>query len=370
MTPKQRFLTAVARGTPDVVPCAPLIHHRYAHRLLQRSDWRAVFEVHQRLGSVHYRGPIGIGWRAQLPPGYQGREEVVSQVGSRVATRGWLTTPRGQLTWLHVQGMIPSDPLTGKLVEPAVKQPEDWRIYADWLEQQAAHGEPDTTTAREAFAVMGEEGVASVGLGCIFSSLGWARGMEALIYDLYDCPELLEACAAPLREMQLRQAAAFAALPNEVAWIDICWATGAELSLEHLERWVLRDARPVIATIHSQPGHYVGYYTLGRIRRYLPALVDSGVDFVETFEPNQGDITLAEAKRLYGERICLMGNFDCVVLARGTVEEARAEARRCLREGMAGGGYVMVTGDEVPADAQWDNLRAMVEVCAEEGRYS
>jgi uroporphyrinogen-III decarboxylase len=36
---------------------------------------------------------------------------------------------------------------------------------------------------------------------------------------------------------------------------------------------------------------------------------------------------------------------------------------------MDGGGYVMVTGDEVPADAKLDNLKAMVEVVEEEGRY-
>ena len=98
-------------------------------------------------------------------------------------------------------------------------------------------------------------------------------------------------------------------------------------------------------------------------------LVDAGVDFIETFEPNQGDITLGEAKRLYGDRICLMGNFNCLVLARGTVEDARQEALRCLHEGMEGGGYVMVTADEVPADAKLDNLKAMVDTVEKYGRY-
>ena len=111
------------------------------------------------------------------------------------------------------------------------------------------------------------------------------------------------------------------------------------------------------------------YSTLGRIRRFLPMAVDTGVDFIETFEPNEGDITLAEAKELYGSRICLMGNLDCLVLSRGTVEEARQESLRCLREGMEEGGYVLVTGDEVPADAQWDNLKVMVETAAEHGCY-
>ena len=64
-----------------------------------------------------------------------------------------------------------------------------------------------------------------------------------------------------------------------------------------------------------------------------------------------------------------MGNFDCVTLARGTVREAREEARRCLREGMEGGAYVLVTADEVPADAKLENLKAMVETVEEHGQY-
>ena len=36
---------------------------------------------------------------------------------------------------------------------------------------------------------------------------------------------------------------------------------------------------------------------------------------------------------------------------------------------MAGGGYVMSTSDEVPADASLDNIKAVVEYVAEHGRY-
>ncbi len=96
---------------------------------------------------------------------------------------------------------------------------------------------------------------------------------------------------------------------------------------------------------------------------------DAGVHFVETFEPNEGDTTLAEAKRLYGERMCLMGSFDCTLLALGAPEDARRETLRSLREGMERGGHVLITGDEAPADTRWENLRAMVETAAERGRY-
>lgn len=372
MTPKQRFVTAVAGGIPDQVPCSPLIHHRYAGKVLGRTDWRACFEVHKMLGSVAHRGPIGIGWHVpELPSGYSSRSEEVPMEEGRRGIRFWITTPKGELTSLHVWGFVPGDPEVGKVVEPYVKEPDDWRLYADWVAALAENGSPDTCTACEAYEVMGEEGVASLAFGSLFAHFGAVRDMQPLIYDLYDCPDLLAAVAEPVRYMTRRCVEAFAnEVPNEVAWLDICWATGAEISMQDMERWVLPECREVVDLVHSRPGKYIGFYTLGRIRRYMPALVDTGADFIETFEQNMGDLPLWEAKKLYGDRICLMGNFDCVILARGTVEEARQEARRCLQEAMEGGRYVMVTADEVPTDAKWENLRAMVEVCEEEGRYA
>jgi hypothetical protein len=57
-----------------------------------------------------------------------------------------------------------------------------------------------------------------------------------------------------------------------------------------------------------------------------------------------------------------------VILAGGTVEESRAEALRCAEEGMEGGGNVLGTRDEVPADPKPENLRAVVEVVSEHGQ--
>ena len=70
MTKKEGFLAAVRGDTPDVVPVAPLIHQRFAHKMLGRQGLEAVFEVHQMIGSVHHRGPLGVGVRSSLPEGY------------------------------------------------------------------------------------------------------------------------------------------------------------------------------------------------------------------------------------------------------------------------------------------------------------
>jgi uroporphyrinogen decarboxylase len=209
----------------------------------------------------------------------------------------------------------------------------------------------------------------SVGLGPAFASLGAVRGMGELLMDFHDCPDLIDEAMEVSRQIMERHVDAFLASPTEVAWLDICWATGAVMGPKNFERWALPDVVRAMEGVKKVPGKYMGLYTLGRIGKLLPMLVDAGVHFIETFEPNEGDITLAEAKKRYGDRICIMGNFDCLVLAFGTVEDARKEARRCLDEAMEGGGYVMVTADEVPADAKMDNLKAMVETVEQHGRY-
>jgi len=371
MTKKQAFIAAVSGGQPDVVPVAPLIHCRYAHQVLGRSDWRAVFEVHQMIGSCHHRGPIGVGRHGTLPDGW-GRETVASHTDEtgRTETERIIRTPDRVMTGRDVSGMIPHDPLVGKTVEYPIKGVDDWRAYLKLLELTLeGMGEPALGTVEAAVELMGEDGMPSVGLGPAYTTLGGVRGMQELVVDLVDYPDLMRELFAVAREIEKKHVEAFIAAPTEVAWLDICWATGSDLGPQRFEEWALPDVVAAMEVVKQHPGKCMGLYTLGRIGKLCPMLVDAGVHFIETFEPNQGDISLGAAKKLYGDRTCLMGNFNCLVLAYGSVDDAREEARRCLREGMEGGRYVMVTADEVPADTKLDNLKAMVEVVQEEGRY-
>lgn len=364
-------MTALCLGTPDVVPVAPLIHDRYAHKILGRTGWKAVFEVHQMLGSIHFRGPVGVNVLTQMPEGWEYSSKVISMwADGRIVSEIILKTPRRVLLGKHISGMIPHDPLVGKTVEYPIKSCEEWRVWINYYEQWLTSVKGfDLSIVDEAVKVMGDDGIASVGLAPAFAMAGEARGMQDLLLDLIDCPDVMEEVIRLGRQVMMKHVEAFLASPAEVAWLDICWATGAGISPKMFERWVLPDIVMAMELVKGTCGKYLGLYMLGKVRQLLPMVIDSGVHFIETFEPNQGDITLAEAKHKYGNRVCIMGNFNCVVLSFGTVEDARKETLRCLREGMEGGGYILVTGDEVPADAKWENLKAMVETVEEHGRY-
>ncbi len=370
MTRKEAFLTAVRGETPDQVPVAPLIYNRFANTMLGRGTWKDVFELHQRLGSTDFRGMHSVSVATQLPDTYRRQSTETQGPDGRHILDEVLSTPKGELRSQTVWGMIPHDPMVNKKVIYDVKEREDWDIYRDYVETALAGPyEIDTSSAREHWEYMGEDGVASIAMSCPFTEIGNVRGLEEILLDLYDYPDLLHEIFDLVGRLRARRLEGFLQAPNEVLYYDICWATGSGMSPQMFEEWILPDLVETCEIVHSQPGKYVGFYTLGRIRNYLPMMVESGPDYIETFEQNEGDITLAEAKQQYPGKFCPMGNFDCLVLAFGTVQQARAEALRCLEEAMAGGGYVMVTADEVPADAQWDNLVAMVETVAEHGRY-
>jgi len=370
VTRKQAFLTAMAGGVPDVVPVSPLIHCRFAHKVLGRTDWRAVYEIHQQLGSTHYRGPIGVGVRCQMPEGYRTDSEVLFEQGPRRRVRTTHHTPVGTLTSVTESGFAPNDPIISVCTEHMVKEPDDWRIFLrmqqDWNEHAAGS---EFATAAEAFELMGEDGVPSVGLGSVYCVLGSARGMMELMYDLHDCPDLVREVQQTVMRGYRKRIQAFLDSPCEAGFYDICWATGSNLGPELFEEWVAEEIQQVCGMVRAVPGKLVSFYTLGKMRAILPILVEARPHMIATFDINECDIPLREVKQLYGDRIAVMGNLDCVVLARGTADDCRREARRCLDEAKEGGGYILGTADEVPADTTLEKLQAVVDTVAEHGRY-
>lgn len=152
----------------------------------------------------------------------------------------------------------------------------------------------------------------------------------------------------------------------DVLVYDVCWASTSLLSPRLVDEFVIPRARRAVEL--ASPDKIIGFFTSGKIRDVLPQLVDCGPAFIEHFDV-LGDCDLAEVKHTFGGRVCIMGNYNPVVLAHGSPGDARREAQRCLAAAMAGGGYVMSTSDEVPADASLANMKAVVEYVAEHGRY-
>ena len=113
---------------------------------------------------------------------------------------------------------------------------------------------------------------------------------------------------------------------------------------------------------------YVIKHTDGNILPILDQLVDANPHALHSLDP-QGGVDIAEVKRQYGERVCLIGNVNCGLLTSGTDEEVVASARYCIQHGMPGGGYVFSTSNCAFTGLSLERYELMWTVWHEEAIY-
>ena len=76
-----------------------------------------------------------------------------------------------------------------------------------------------------------------------------------------------------------------------------------------------------------------------------------------------------ELKQKYGNVITLIGHVDPTWIINATEEEVRAECRAQIDVYKKGGGFILATGCEYPANAGFRNAEVMVEEAKTYGRY-
>jgi uroporphyrinogen decarboxylase len=125
-----------------------------------------------------------------------------------------------------------------------------------------------------------------------------------------------------------------------------------------------------IDLVHSYGALY-NYFDNGPMMALLPDLAEIGVDIVSTLcPPKVGDVDIARAKQLWGDRLCLHGNVDAIwVIQRGTPEQVREAVRENIRIVAPGGGYILGNSDCFMPGTPPENIEAYFRAAREFGRY-
>ena len=148
---------------------------------------------------------------------------------------------------------------------------------------------------------------------------------------------------------------------------DYCFNVNPFFSPEMFAEFIAPDLKAVIDGYHEM-GYYVIKHTDGNIMPILDPMVACGPDALHSLDP-QGGVDLAEVKRLYGDRVCLIGNVNCGLLQTGDDEACDADVRRALRQGMEGWGYVFATSNCVYTGLPLERYERMNRIWWEEGIY-
>lgn len=189
-------------------------------------------------------------------------------------------------------------------------------------------------------------------------------------YRIADDPEGLKAEADRHVDAALRMAEANrrdGGLDAFALCSDYCLNTGPFLSPNQFSEFVTPYLTRLIQGYRDM-GYYTIKHTDGNIMPILDQLVQANPHALHSIDPQAG-VDIAEVKRLYGDRVCLIGNVNCGLLQTGTDEEVIESARYALKSGMPGGGYVFSTSNCIYTGMPLARYELMLDVWKREGNY-
>jgi uroporphyrinogen decarboxylase len=196
------------------------------------------------------------------------------------------------------------------------------------------------------------------------------RGFENLLMDFLLDPEFAHELMDKVLAMSLRVArhAVRAGADAIVIADDYAGNQGPFFSPAIAREFVIPRLKRVVDAIHEEGGKVIKHSD-GNLRPILDQIVATGVDGLNPLEPLAG-MHIGDAKKKYGDRLCLIGNIDCgQLLPHGTIEEVEAAVKDCIAQAGAGGGFILSSSNSIHSSVNPANYLAMIEATRRFGRY-
>jgi uroporphyrinogen decarboxylase len=203
--------------------------------------------------------------------------------------------------------------------------------------------------------------------GDIFTMTWEMMGFESFSQALFENPELVAALNENIGSLVMPMFEYFAQSDAvDVLWYtdDIAFTEGLLVSPDTLRTYFFPWLRR-IGDLARKSGKPLLYHTDGILWDVFDEIIDCGVDAIHPIEPKAMDIV--EVKKRYGDRLCLLGNVDVDMLARGTKEQIRSVVQRNIEKVGYNGGYCVGSGNSIPEYVSYDNYLALLEASREFG---
>lgn len=197
--------------------------------------------------------------------------------------------------------------------------------------------------------------------GDIFTMTWEMMGFESFSMAVYEEPDLVNDLNQRVGEIVLAMFEKMAGDPAvDALWYsdDIAYATGLMVSPATLRRYFFPWLKRV-GDLARAAGKPLIYHTDGVLYDVMEEIIACGVDALHPIEPKA--MVLAEVKRRYGNRLCLIGHVDVDMLARGTEEQVRAQVRKNIAAAWNGTGYCAGSGNSIPEYVKYENYMAMLD---------
>jgi uroporphyrinogen decarboxylase len=195
-------------------------------------------------------------------------------------------------------------------------------------------------------------------------------GMENLMVNFITDPEFVHRTAEMVTQYNLRQLDMLveAGLDVLVVEDDIANTNALMVSPKHFKEFINPYNKMLVDRAHER-GLKVVRHSDGNLWSIMDTLLATGYDGLNPLEPQAG-MQLKRVKQYCGDRICLLGNIDCVeLLPEGTPAQIDAAVREAIIDAAAGGGYILCSSNSLHPGVNPENCIAMFEATKKYGAY-
>ena len=203
--------------------------------------------------------------------------------------------------------------------------------------------------------------------GDIFTMTWEMMGFETFSLAIYENPDLVKALNDKIGELVLSMFEYFAQSDAvDAIWFsdDIAFTEGLLVSPDTLHAYFFPWLRRIGDLAHKANKPLL-YHTDGLLWDVFEEIISCGVDAIHPIEPKA--MNIAEVKRRYGDKLCLLGNVDVDLLARGTREDIRRVVKANIEAAGYNGGYCVGSGNSIPEYVLYDNYIALLDASREFG---
>ena len=112
------------------------------------------------------------------------------------------------------------------------------------------------------------------------------------------------------------------------------------------------------------------HHSCGAIAPLIERLIDSGLDILQSLQPEASGMGCEALQQAYGDRLCFQGGVSVQrTMPNGSVSTIRREVAKLADTLGRGGGYIFGTAHNIQADTPLDRIEVLLDAYHEYGRY-
>jgi uroporphyrinogen decarboxylase len=111
------------------------------------------------------------------------------------------------------------------------------------------------------------------------------------------------------------------------------------------------------------------HHSCGSVVDIIPDMIESGLDVLQSIQPETKGMSLENLAHLFGNRLCFQGGISIQkTMPYGTREQIRREVKSNADIARKSGGYIFCTSHNIQADTSVENVETLMEAYLEFGR--